>query len=147
MVSGLNDTNSLCEIPFLVELRKAYYMKSILLVTPNKTRDASYSEMFKGSEVLASLTDVLRGTVAPVDLATLAALTPPEFDVDIWDEAVAGKITAKTEFAKPYELVGVTGYLANVTRMLRLRDEFHRRGVLTVAGGPACRIPRTVPAF
>ena len=39
MVSGLKMTSTaLREIPFLVELRKAYYMKSILLVTPNKPR-------------------------------------------------------------------------------------------------------------
>jgi radical SAM superfamily enzyme YgiQ (UPF0313 family) len=75
--------------------------------------------------------------MAPVELSTLAAVTPPEFDVDIWDEAVKGKITPDTDLGKEYDLMGVTGYLAHVVRMHEICQEFRRRGILTVAGGPA----------
>jgi radical SAM superfamily enzyme YgiQ (UPF0313 family) len=111
-------------------------VKRILLVTPSKKQDTSFAEMFEGGDLMHGMTP-LKATMGPVDLATIAALTPPEFDVDIWDEAVSGKVTAQTRLDKQYDMVGVTGYLAHVNRMLELRDEFHRRGVMTVAGGPA----------
>jgi radical SAM superfamily enzyme YgiQ (UPF0313 family) len=103
-------------------------MKRILLVTPDK-----------GREVL-KLSGVQYGTppgLPPLELATLAALTPPDFEVDIWDERIRGTITPSTDLGAKYDLMGATGYLSHVPRMLQLCHEFRRRGTMTVVGGPA----------
>jgi radical SAM superfamily enzyme YgiQ (UPF0313 family) len=112
-------------------------MKRILLITPDKTPDTGYAQMLQNKERLQGPATKLRAVMAPVELATLAAVTPPEFAVDLWDEAVRGKITPETDLGKEYDLIGVTGYLAHVVRMQEICREFRRRGVLTVAGGPA----------
>ncbi|PWT98550.1 MAG: hypothetical protein C5B51_29070 [Terriglobia bacterium] len=112
-------------------------MKRILLVTPDKTPDTGYAQMLQNRERLQGPATKLRAVMAPVELATLAAVTPPEFEVDCWDEAVRGKITPDTDLGKDYDIMGVTGYLAHVVRMLEICREFRRRAVLTVAGGPA----------
>jgi radical SAM superfamily enzyme YgiQ (UPF0313 family) len=111
--------------------------KCILLVTPDKTPDTGYAQMLQNKERLQGPALKLRAVMAPVELATLAAVTPPEFEVDVWDEAVKGKITPETDLGKQYDLMGVTGYLAHVVRMIEICHEFRRRGILTVAGGPA----------
>ena len=113
-------------------------MKRILLVTPDKTPDTGYAQMLQNKERLQGPATKLRAVMAPVELATLAALSPPDFEVDCWDEAVKGKITPETDLGKDYQIMGVTGYLAHVVRMIEICHEFRRRGVLTVAGGPAC---------
>jgi radical SAM superfamily enzyme YgiQ (UPF0313 family) len=112
-------------------------MKRILLITPDKTPDTGYAQMLQNKERLQGPATKLRAVMAPVELATLAAVTPSEFEVDLWDEAVRGKITPETDLGKEYEIAGVTGYLAHVVRMQEICREFRRRGVLTVAGGPA----------
>jgi radical SAM superfamily enzyme YgiQ (UPF0313 family) len=112
-------------------------MKRILLVTPSKNTDMGLKQMLERKDMIKGPLANLRALMAPVELATLAALTPPEFDVDLWDEAVKGKITEETVLEKEYDIVGVTGYLAHVVRMLEICREFRRRGVMTVAGGPA----------
>jgi radical SAM superfamily enzyme YgiQ (UPF0313 family) len=112
-------------------------MKRILLITPDKTPDTGYAQMLQNKDRLQGPATKLRAVMAPVELATLAAVTPPEFEVDLWDEAVRGKITPETDLGKEYAIAGVTGYLAHVVRMQEICREFRRRGVLTVAGGPA----------
>jgi radical SAM superfamily enzyme YgiQ (UPF0313 family) len=112
-------------------------MKRILLITPDKTPDTGYAQMLQNKERLQGPATKLRAVMAPVELATLAAVTPPEFELDLWDEAVRGKITPETDLGKEYDIAGVTGYLAHVVRMQEICREFRRRGVLTVAGGPA----------
>jgi len=112
-------------------------MKRILLITPDKTPDTGYAQMLQNKERLQGPATKLRAVMAPVELATLAAVTPPEFEVHCWDEAVRGKITPETDLGEGYDIIGVTGYLAHVVRMLEICGEFRRRGILTVAGGPA----------
>jgi len=112
-------------------------MKRILLVTPSKNTDMGLKQMLERKDLVKGPLANLRALMAPVELATLAALTPDGFDVDIWDEAVRGKITPETVLEKEYDLVGVTGYLAHVVRMIEICREFQRRGVMTAAGGPA----------
>jgi radical SAM superfamily enzyme YgiQ (UPF0313 family) len=110
--------------------------KRILLITPDKTRA-------RKGVVQQLATGLTEGPLqpmtlmAPVELATLAALTPSDYDVRIWDEAIEGEIGADTDVGGHYDLVGVTGYLAHITRMLELAAEFKRRNTCTVAGGPA----------
>jgi radical SAM superfamily enzyme YgiQ (UPF0313 family) len=62
---------------------------------------------------------------------TLAALTPPEVEVTIVDEAVEA-----VTYDGDWDLVGVTGYLTQMRRMCEIADEFRRRGRLVAIGGP-----------
>jgi hypothetical protein len=62
---------------------------------------------------------------------TLAAMTPPEVEVSIVDEAVE-----PVSFDGDWDLVGVTGYLTQMRRMCEIADEFRRRGRLVAIGGP-----------
>ena len=75
-------------------------MKKILLVAPDfnavdaMVRDGIYLTLHKES-------------MAPLGLATVAALTPEDIEVDIWDEAVRGQVAEATDFKKAYDLVGL----------------------------------------
>ena len=62
---------------------------------------------------------------------TLAAMTPPEVEVTIVDEAVE-----PVSFDGDWDLVGITGYLTQMRRMCEIADEFRRRGRLVAIGGP-----------
>jgi radical SAM superfamily enzyme YgiQ (UPF0313 family) len=62
---------------------------------------------------------------------TLAAMTPPEVEVTVVDEAVEA-----VSFEGDWDLVGVTGYLTQMRRMCEIADEFRRRGRLVAIGGP-----------
>ena len=66
-----------------------------------------------------------------IALPTLAALSPPEVDITIVDEAVE-----RVQFDGDWDLVGVTGYLTQMRRMCEIADEFRRRGRLVAIGGP-----------
>jgi radical SAM superfamily enzyme YgiQ (UPF0313 family) len=66
-----------------------------------------------------------------IALPTLAALSPPEVDITIIDEAVE-----PVDFDGEWDLVGVTGYLTQMRRMCEIADEFRRRGRLVAIGGP-----------
>ena len=72
----------------------------------------------------------------PLELATLAALTPPEIEVDIWDESVRPPLDGDTHFGKEYDLIGVTGYMAHLPWAIDVADIAHRRGIPVVIGGP-----------
>lgn len=71
----------------------------------------------------------------PLELATVAALTPDDVDVHIWDERVRGRITASTRFSTDYDLVGVTAYLGDRERAKELGDLFRGRRIFVVVGG------------
>ena len=58
-------------------------MASILLVTPGRK--------IHGHAIVQS---VIKASVAPADLATIAALTPDKHDVEIWDEAIRGELVS-----------------------------------------------------
>jgi radical SAM superfamily enzyme YgiQ (UPF0313 family) len=62
---------------------------------------------------------------------TLAAMTPPDVEVTIVDEAVE-----PVSFEGDWDLVGVTGYLTQMRRMCEIADEFRSRGRLVAIGGP-----------
>jgi radical SAM superfamily enzyme YgiQ (UPF0313 family) len=66
-----------------------------------------------------------------IALPTLAAMTPPDIEVTIVDEAVE-----PVTFDDDWDLVGVTGYLTQMRRMCEIADEFRRRGRLVAIGGP-----------
>jgi len=66
-------------------------------------------------------------------LPTLAALTPPEYDVTLVDEAVE-----ELDFDRIAEadIVGLTGMIVQRSRMLEIAREIKARGAFLVIGGP-----------
>jgi radical SAM superfamily enzyme YgiQ (UPF0313 family) len=64
-------------------------------------------------------------------LPTLAALTPPEVEITVVDEAVE-----PVDFDTRWDLVGITGYLTQMRRMVEIADAFRARGQLVAIGGP-----------
>ncbi len=66
----------------------------------------------------------------PIGLVTLAALTPPDIEIIIKNEAV-DEIDLETDV----DIVGITGYTSQITRGYHLADEFRKRGVTVVMGG------------
>ncbi len=111
-------------------------MKNILLISPdfNPEKTAKVMSSLSGIKALTFIDS--RAYMVPLGLATVAALTPDDVDVDIWDEAVHGEITDETELKKNYDLVGVTGYTGHIARVWELGAMLRRRGILTAVGGP-----------
>ncbi|GAK49960.1 putative methyltransferase [Candidatus Moduliflexus flocculans] len=70
-------------------------------------------------------------TSGPLGLATIAALTPPEHQVEICDENIE-----PIDYGKPCDIVGLTGYLMQGPQIFRIAEEFRKRGKLVVLGGP-----------
>jgi radical SAM superfamily enzyme YgiQ (UPF0313 family) len=66
----------------------------------------------------------------PIGLVTLAALTPPNVDIIIRNEYVED-----IDLDADVDLVGITGYTAQITRGYQLADEFRKRGASVVMGG------------
>jgi radical SAM superfamily enzyme YgiQ (UPF0313 family) len=69
----------------------------------------------------------------PLNLATVAALTPPEHTVTIIDENVED---IDYERCARADIVGVTGMAVQRERMRAIISELKRRGIFTVLGGP-----------
>ncbi len=63
-------------------------------------------------------------------LPYLAALTSPEFDVEVVDEFIDD-----IDFDIKVDLVGITTLLAQVPRAIEISREFKKRGVTVIAGG------------
>ena len=74
-----------------------------------------------------------KAMIPPLGLATVAALTPSGYEVVIIDEQVE-----EIDFDINYDLVGITGYTLHSSRMFEISEEFRKRGILTVGGGPFC---------
>jgi len=108
-------------------------MSRILLVSPKFDSEFSRAQTTFGESVQDDMPDSL---MVPLHLATVAALTPDGFDVDIWDEGARGEITDDTDLGRTYDLVGVTGYIAHLPRAIELAGIFRRRGITVVIGGP-----------
>ena len=102
--------------------------KNILLISPDQENEGLWVSGEEGPEV--------KNNLVPLGLATLAALTPDTFHVDIWDEVVHGLIEDDTRLEKEYALVGITGYKAHLPRCRRVAAVFRKRGIPVVIGGP-----------
>jgi radical SAM superfamily enzyme YgiQ (UPF0313 family) len=74
----------------------------------------------------------------PLSIATIAALTPDRFAVDLWDENLDGLIDAATVLPHPdYDIVGISTLFEQVShRVPDLARLFRARGTHTCAGGP-----------
>jgi radical SAM superfamily enzyme YgiQ (UPF0313 family) len=73
--------------------------------------------------------------MVPLHLATIAALTPDDIEVDLWDEPVHGGIDEATDFNKDYDLVGITGYSSHLNQVKKIAQVFRRRGTTVAIGG------------
>ena len=68
---------------------------------------------------------------AHLTLTTLAALTPPDIDVQITDENVE-----PIDFQEEVDLVGITGMVMHAPRAYEIASRFRQRGIPVVMGGP-----------
>ncbi len=82
---------------------------------------------------LSDVADVIgaHGMMPSLALTTLAALTPPDVEVVLVDEA-EGPVDLDAEC----DMVGITGYITQRDRALELADAFRERGRMVVIGGP-----------
>src|SRR5437763_14332302 len=78
-----------------------------------------------------------RAFFAPISIATVASLTPADFDVDCWDENMLGMIDESTPFTKKYDFVGTTGFASQIGRVTDIAKLFRGRGIPVGVGGPA----------
>ncbi len=105
-------------------------MKKIVLIHP-KSPETFWQ--------LTGLLDIIKkkAVIPPLGLATVAALTPSEYEVQIVDEEIES-----IDFDMSCDIVGITGYTLHARRMYEISQEFRKRGKLTVGGGPFCTVHR-----
>jgi radical SAM superfamily enzyme YgiQ (UPF0313 family) len=74
----------------------------------------------------------------PLSIATIAALTPVGFIVDLWDENLEGLIDEATRLPRPhYDIVGISTLFEHIShRVPGLAALFRARGSYICAGGP-----------
>lgn len=101
-------------------------MKKILLIEPKPL------ESFWSLKGLCEVSGRSKLT-PPLGLATLAAITPAGYEIQIVDESVE-----EVNFDTPCDLVGITGYTIDKDRMFEIAKEFRNRGILTIGGGVFC---------
>ena len=71
----------------------------------------------------------------PLGLAILAALVPPEYDVEIVDENIE-----PIDFDADCDLVVLSAMAIQETRLFEVADAFRQRGRLVCMGGPICNV-------
>jgi len=74
---------------------------------------------------------IRRRPVVPLTLPYLAALTPPHWDIKLVDEQLE-----PIDFDYRADLVAITTWTLNSYRAYDIADEFRRRGVRVILGGP-----------
>ena len=68
----------------------------------------------------------------PLGLATVAALTPPDWDTNIFDENIV--VPDHSALPRP-DLVGITAFTSQAPRAYEIAAEYRRHGVPVVMGG------------
>jgi hypothetical protein len=85
-----------------------------------------------------------KADIVSLGLPTVAAITPPDWDVVIHDVRVI-----PLDYEQKVDLVGITGYTAEIESMYAIADEFRERGVPAILGGVHVgalpRKPSTMP--
>ncbi len=76
-----------------------------------------------------------RFSATPLGLATVAALTPKHWDVEIADENVE-----PVDFDTGADLVAITAFNVQYDRALAIAQEFKKRGKPVAFGGPYCSL-------
>jgi radical SAM superfamily enzyme YgiQ (UPF0313 family) len=99
--------------------------KKILLVLP-RNYEINFINI---SEAISRIIGRSGGPMV-LSLATIAALTPPEFEVQVIDEDLE-----PVDFDRHYDIVGIGGFSCYLNRAERIAREFSRRGSLIVCGG------------
>ncbi len=72
-----------------------------------------------------------RGAFAPLGLTTIAACTPPEFNIEIFDEEIE-----PINFETDAEIIALTAFNVQARRAFKIAEEFRRHGKLVAIGGP-----------
>jgi radical SAM superfamily enzyme YgiQ (UPF0313 family) len=103
-------------------------MKKILLVVPEPIRVQYYSTMAELRSLGA------KAVMAPLNIATIAAVTPDDIQVDLWDELVHGRIDENTEMPD-YDLVGVSSLRLTFPRAKEIARVFRARSIPVAVGG------------
>ena len=93
----------------------------LLIIQPSYYRNETGREVVK----------VQHRQLVPLTLAYLAALVPPDWDVQLVDEMLE-----PVDFTQPVDLVALTMLTAHSLRGYDVAAEFRRRGVPVVIGGP-----------
>jgi len=70
------------------------------------------------------------GLVESLGLIIIAALTPPDFDIEFIDENYE-----QIDFHIDYDIVAITAITQQATRAYEIADKFRNRGVKVVIGG------------
>ena len=104
----------------------------VLLISPNNPYNIfRVPQMFKMAGKLSKWMHVnARAAFPGLNLAILAAITPPDIEVRIVDESVES-----IDFDDPADLVGITAMTNMAPVAYRIADEFRRRGKMVVLGG------------
>ena len=76
-----------------------------------------------------------RFSTTPLGLATVAALTPPDWEVEIVDENVE-----EIDYETDADLVAITAFNVQYQRALKIAGEFKKRGKPVAFGGPYCTL-------
>jgi radical SAM superfamily enzyme YgiQ (UPF0313 family) len=103
-------------------------MMKILFIRPCPTRKGINN---KRLHFLESLFVQSHMFPPPLSFPTLAALTPRYHSITVIDERYK-----KINFDVPYDLVGITAMTNEAIRAYELADEFRRRDIPVVLGGP-----------
>jgi len=106
-------------------------MRRILLVVPKRLG----FELTQDSGYLKIPFTRTKSYIVPLHIATIAGLTPDDFEVDLYDEALSGAITEESDL-KEYDLVGITGFIGHFSRAREIAQVFRKRGVPVAIGGP-----------
>jgi radical SAM superfamily enzyme YgiQ (UPF0313 family) len=95
--------------------------RRLLIIQPSYYRSPADRTVFR----------TRRRTLVPLTLPYLAALTPPDWEVQLLDEQLE-----EINFACCPDLVALTVGTFNSLRAYDIADEFRRRGVPVIMGGP-----------
>jgi radical SAM superfamily enzyme YgiQ (UPF0313 family) len=93
----------------------------LLIIQPSYYRSKTDRTVFK----------VRRRQVVPLTPPYLAALTPPDWEIKLLDEQLE-----PIDFDSPADLVAITTWTLHSFRAYDIANEFRRRGVPVIMGGP-----------
>ena len=93
----------------------------LLIIQPSYYRSKTDRTVFK----------VRRRQVVPLTTPYLAALTPPDWEIKLLDEQLE-----PLDFDYPADVAAITAWTLHSFRAYDIADEFRRRGVPVIMGGP-----------
>lgn len=99
-------------------------MVRFLLIAPRPHWDADFAGIAGGAD--ESVT-----RVAPIAIATVAAMAPEGIDVALHDEALA-----PVDFEANADFIGITANVSQARRAIEIAREFRSRGKPVIIGGP-----------